>query len=39
MPKLELTIPTEVLSEESKSELLRKLGATLLHTDGEGLPA
>jgi phenylpyruvate tautomerase PptA (4-oxalocrotonate tautomerase family) len=34
MPKLELTIPTEVLSEESKSELLRKLGATLLHWEG-----
>jgi phenylpyruvate tautomerase PptA (4-oxalocrotonate tautomerase family) len=34
MPKLELTIPTEVLSQESKSELLRKLGATLLHWEG-----
>jgi phenylpyruvate tautomerase PptA (4-oxalocrotonate tautomerase family) len=34
MPKLELTIPTEVLSEESKSELLRRLGATLLHWEG-----
>jgi phenylpyruvate tautomerase PptA (4-oxalocrotonate tautomerase family) len=34
MPKLELTIPTEVLSEESKSELLPKLGATLLHWEG-----
>jgi phenylpyruvate tautomerase PptA (4-oxalocrotonate tautomerase family) len=34
MPKLDLTIPTEVLSEESKSELLRKLGATLLHWEG-----
>jgi phenylpyruvate tautomerase PptA (4-oxalocrotonate tautomerase family) len=34
MPKLELTIPTEVLSEESKSELLRRLGAALLHWEG-----
>ena len=33
MPKLEQTIPTEVHSEESKSELLAAA------TDGEGLPA
>ena len=34
MPKLDLTIPTEVLSEESKPELLRELGAALLHWEG-----
>jgi phenylpyruvate tautomerase PptA (4-oxalocrotonate tautomerase family) len=34
MPKLDLTIPTDVLSEESKPELMRKLGAALLHWEG-----
>jgi phenylpyruvate tautomerase PptA (4-oxalocrotonate tautomerase family) len=34
MPKLDLTIPAEVLSEESKPELLRELGAALLRWEG-----
>jgi phenylpyruvate tautomerase PptA (4-oxalocrotonate tautomerase family) len=34
MPKLELTIPAESLSEESQQELARDLGAALLRAEG-----
>ena len=34
MPKLELTIPAESLSEEDQRELARDLGATLLRWEG-----
>jgi phenylpyruvate tautomerase PptA (4-oxalocrotonate tautomerase family) len=34
MPKLDLTIPAEALSDESQAELARELGATLLHWEG-----
>jgi phenylpyruvate tautomerase PptA (4-oxalocrotonate tautomerase family) len=34
MPKLDLTIPAESLSDESQQELARELGATLLHWEG-----
>jgi phenylpyruvate tautomerase PptA (4-oxalocrotonate tautomerase family) len=34
MPKLELTIPAESLSEEAQGELARDLGAALLHWEG-----
>ena len=47
MPKLELTIPTEVLSEEAKSCSSNRVGhgggpprlGPAAATDGEGLPA
>lgn len=34
MPKLDLTIPADALSDESQQELARQLGATLLHWEG-----
>jgi phenylpyruvate tautomerase PptA (4-oxalocrotonate tautomerase family) len=34
MPKLDLTITADVLSEERKPELMRELGAALLHWEG-----
>ena len=34
MPKLDLTIPADALSEDSQQELARQLGATLLHWEG-----
>ncbi len=34
MPKLDLTIPAESLSDETQQELARELGATLLHWEG-----
>jgi phenylpyruvate tautomerase PptA (4-oxalocrotonate tautomerase family) len=34
MPKLELTIPAESLSEEARDQLARDLGATLLRWEG-----
>jgi phenylpyruvate tautomerase PptA (4-oxalocrotonate tautomerase family) len=34
MPKLELTIPAEALSDEDQQALARKLGATLLRWEG-----
>ena len=34
MPKLELTIPAESLSEDARGELARDLGATLLRWEG-----
>jgi phenylpyruvate tautomerase PptA (4-oxalocrotonate tautomerase family) len=34
MPKLDLTIPTDTLSDDAKQELTRELGATLLHWEG-----
>ncbi len=34
MPKLDLTIPAESLSDSSQQELARELGATLLHWEG-----
>src|SRR3954454_16083267 len=34
MPKLDLTIPAESLSDSSQQELARQLGATLLHWEG-----
>jgi hypothetical protein len=34
MPKLDLTIPADALSEESQQDLARELGATLLHWEG-----
>ena len=34
MPKLDLTITADVLSEEQKPELMRELGATLLQLGG-----
>lgn len=34
MPKLDLTITADVLSEEQKPELMRELGATLLQWEG-----
>jgi phenylpyruvate tautomerase PptA (4-oxalocrotonate tautomerase family) len=34
MPKLDLTIPAESLSDQAQQELARELGATLLHWEG-----
>ena len=34
MPKLDLTITADVLSEDQKPELMRELGATLLQWEG-----
>jgi phenylpyruvate tautomerase PptA (4-oxalocrotonate tautomerase family) len=34
MPKLDLTIPSEALSDDDQQELARELGATLLHWEG-----
>ena len=34
MPKLDLTIPAEALSDGAQQELARELGATLLHWEG-----
>jgi phenylpyruvate tautomerase PptA (4-oxalocrotonate tautomerase family) len=34
MPKLDLTIPADALSEEAQGELARRLGSTLLHWEG-----
>jgi phenylpyruvate tautomerase PptA (4-oxalocrotonate tautomerase family) len=34
MPKLDLTIPADVLSDESKEELPREMGAALLRWEG-----
>ncbi len=34
MPKLDLTIPSDVLTEDSAPELMRELGAALLHWEG-----
>jgi phenylpyruvate tautomerase PptA (4-oxalocrotonate tautomerase family) len=34
MPKLDLTIPADVLSDESKQELPREMGAALLRWEG-----
>jgi phenylpyruvate tautomerase PptA (4-oxalocrotonate tautomerase family) len=34
MPKLDLTIPADALTDESRQELARELGATLLHWEG-----
>jgi phenylpyruvate tautomerase PptA (4-oxalocrotonate tautomerase family) len=34
MPKLDLTIPADTLSDDAKQELTRELGATLLHWEG-----
>ena len=34
MPKLDLTIPADALSEDAKQHLTRELGATLLHWEG-----
>jgi phenylpyruvate tautomerase PptA (4-oxalocrotonate tautomerase family) len=34
MPRLDLTITADVLSDESKPELMRELGAALLHWEG-----
>jgi phenylpyruvate tautomerase PptA (4-oxalocrotonate tautomerase family) len=34
MPKLELTIPADSLSEEDRGRLARDLGAALLHAEG-----
>lgn len=34
MPRLDLTVTADVISEERKPELLRELGATLLHWEG-----
>ena len=34
MPKLDLTIPADALSEDSRKDLARQLGATLLHWEG-----
>jgi phenylpyruvate tautomerase PptA (4-oxalocrotonate tautomerase family) len=34
MPRLDLTITADVLTEEQKPELLRELGAALLHWEG-----
>lgn len=34
MPKLDLTIPAESLSDDAQQELARELGATLLHWEG-----
>ena len=34
MPKLDLTIPTDVLSKEAGQDLTRELGATLLRWEG-----
>jgi phenylpyruvate tautomerase PptA (4-oxalocrotonate tautomerase family) len=34
MPKLDLTIPADALSDDAKQQLTRDLGATLLHWEG-----
>ena len=34
MPKLELTIPADALSEDARNELARELGAALLRAEG-----
>ncbi len=34
MPKLDVTLPADVLSEDARRELPEKLGATLLHWEG-----
>jgi phenylpyruvate tautomerase PptA (4-oxalocrotonate tautomerase family) len=34
MPKLDLTIPADTLTDDRKQELARELGATLLHWEG-----
>jgi phenylpyruvate tautomerase PptA (4-oxalocrotonate tautomerase family) len=34
MPKLDLTIPADALSEDAQGELARQLGGTLLHWEG-----
>ena len=34
MPRLDLTIPADTLTDEGKQELLRDLGATLLRAEG-----
>ena len=34
MPKLDLTIPADTLTDEAKQQLTRELGATLLHWEG-----
>ena len=34
MPKLDLTIPADSLSDDARQELARELGATLLHWEG-----
>jgi hypothetical protein len=34
MPKLDLTIPADVLSDDAKQQLARDLGATLLRAEG-----
>jgi phenylpyruvate tautomerase PptA (4-oxalocrotonate tautomerase family) len=34
MPKLDLTIPADTLSDDAKQALTRELGATLLHWEG-----
>ncbi|MFL5908734.1 MAG: 4-oxalocrotonate tautomerase family protein [Solirubrobacterales bacterium] len=34
MPRLDLTITADVLQEDSKQQLMRDLGATLLHWEG-----
>jgi phenylpyruvate tautomerase PptA (4-oxalocrotonate tautomerase family) len=34
MPKLDLTIPADAVSDDAQQELARKLGATLLHWEG-----
>jgi phenylpyruvate tautomerase PptA (4-oxalocrotonate tautomerase family) len=34
MPKLDLTIPADTLSDDAKQELARELGSTLLHWEG-----
>jgi phenylpyruvate tautomerase PptA (4-oxalocrotonate tautomerase family) len=34
MPKLDLTIPADTLSDDAKQQLTRDLGATLLHWEG-----
>jgi phenylpyruvate tautomerase PptA (4-oxalocrotonate tautomerase family) len=34
MPKLDLTIPADALSEEAQQDLARRLGTTLLHWEG-----
>jgi phenylpyruvate tautomerase PptA (4-oxalocrotonate tautomerase family) len=34
MPRLDITVPADTLSDEGKQELLRDLGATLLRAEG-----
>jgi phenylpyruvate tautomerase PptA (4-oxalocrotonate tautomerase family) len=34
MPKLDLTIPADALSDDAQGDLARRLGATLLHWEG-----